>query len=108
MAGGGLARRPFGGHIGCPWQAEDAGGWGPGQKRSRAAEIKSTSKSKDGDTGEEIQVLGEADYSWGTMSRVGSQTLNPADPALSVLLEHKPNAGRILKAAMSPEAPASI
>lgn len=42
----------------------------------------------------------------GAVSRVGSQTLNLADPALSALLEPKSNAGRILsRDTKSPKAP---
>lgn len=70
-------------------EAGDQGREGMGQREWRVP-----AKARKG-TQEKYGLRRGLDYSWGTMSRGGSQTLNPADPALSVLLGPKSNARRI-------------
>lgn len=71
-------------------EAGDQGREGMGQREWRVP-----AKARKGTQGKKYGLGRGLDYSWGTMSRVGSQTLNPADPALSVLLVPKSNARRI-------------
>lgn len=71
-------------------EAGDQGREGTGQREWRVP-----AKARKGTQGKKHGLGRGLDYSWGTMSRVGSQTLNPADPALSVLLGPKSNARRI-------------
>lgn len=71
---------------GCPWQAEDGGGWGwdQGKKRLGQDAMEATTKARRRTVGKKCRLRVGAGLFLGAVSRVGSQTRNPANPELSV------------------------